>query len=183
MIKYILRGIFIFFLCTFVLGSTDSASPPSDAYNAAVKAYTKYHNKSRYLVVVDFDLPSTSKRLWVIDMKTHRVVYNTWVTHGSGSGGLYADRFSNQPGSLKSSLGAYITGKTYYGKHGLSRRIHGLESTNNNAYARSIVIHGANYIGNGRTGRSWGCFAVPQNEVERLIRLVREGTILYAYHA
>ena len=171
------------FVYLFMGNITYAESIPYKAYQKGVGAYQKYQSKSKYIIIVDFDLPSTSKRLWIINISTKSVIYNTWVTHGEGSGEIYATSFSNQPESHKSSLGAYVTAEAYEGRHGLSRRLDGLERSNNRARDRDIVIHGADYIGEGKTGRSWGCFAVPEKEVKYIVKLVGEGTILYAYHS
>ena len=120
------------------------------------------------LAVIDFDLPSTEKRFWVLDLATNRVLYRSLVAHGNNSGQLEATRFSNVNGSNASSLGFYVTGSEYVGKHGRSLRLDGVDpGFNDQAAARSIVVHGADYVSeafikqNGRLGRSQGCPALP----------------------
>ena len=99
------------------------------------------------LAVVDFDLPSTEKRLWVFDLATHQLLFHTLVAHGHNSGDNEATHFSNTDASNMSSLGFYVTGTEYSGKHGQSLRLTGLdEGFNTNAAARSVVMHGANYV-------------------------------------
>src|SRR5262245_25722100 len=94
--------------------------------------------------IIDFSLPSTEKRLYVVDLKNYNVLYKTYVAHGKNSGALMANSFSNNPSSNKSSLGFYKTLGTYIGKHGYSLKLQGLErGINDNAYNRSIVMHGA----------------------------------------
>lgn len=137
-------------------------------------------DKPIYIVKIDFSLPSTQKRLFVINKQTQIVVFSTFVTHGRNSGTLYATKFSNKDGSYMSCLGKFITTTTYYGKNGLSLRVKGLDKgINDNAASRYIVIHGADYIGDGKTGRSLGCFAVPVKDLEPLIRLIGSGTMIY----
>src|SRR5690606_40188967 len=59
----------------------------------------------------------------------------------------YAKKFSNIPESFQSSLGFYATAEPYYGKHGYSLRLDGLEKgINDKARERAIVIHGADYV-------------------------------------
>src|SRR6185437_8320950 len=86
------------------------------------KAVTGYYNiksvKVPVLSVIDFTKNSISKRLWVIDMAHARLLFNTLVAHGKNTGEQYAERFSNTPSSDMSSLGFYLTGETYIGKHG-----------------------------------------------------------------
>jgi hypothetical protein len=139
------------------------------------------------LTVCDFSQPSGNKRMYILDLKNSRVLLHTYVAHGRNSGKTYATRFSNRPESLQSSLGFYVTRSTYYGEHGLSLRLSGLEKGfNDKAESRAVVVHGAEYIGTGRSagfmGRSFGCPAVPQNLAPRVINLIKEGTCLFIYH-
>ena len=140
------------------------------------------------LTVCDFSQPSNQKRMYIIDVKNFQVLMNTYVAHGKNSGVTYAERFSNRPESLESSLGFYITKNTYSGKHGLSLRLAGLDKGyNDNAEERAVVVHGAPYIGDQRLhsaymGRSWGCPAVPQQLAPEVINLIKNGTCLFIYH-
>jgi len=99
------------------------------------------NEKAKYLGVVDYSLPSWKKRLTIINLETgHRENY--LVAHAINSGDIYANRFSNEIGSNKSSLGLFQVGKTYTGIHGKSLRLHGLnKKSNSNAYTRAIVLH------------------------------------------
>ncbi len=140
------------------------------------------------LTICDFSQPSRNKRMYVIDVKNFKVLMNTYVAHGRNSGVDYATKFSNKPESLESSLGFYVTENTYSGKHGLSLKINGLEKGwNDNAEERAVVVHGAKYIGNQRLGcgfmgRSFGCPAVPQTDVAKLINIIKDGSCLFIYH-
>ncbi|MNK05983.1 hypothetical protein D3C87_238730 [compost metagenome] len=138
------------------------------------------------VTIADFDLRSTEKRLWIIDLNKKTLLLNTWVAHGQGSGGDKAVNFSNTSESLKSSLGFYVTGEVYNGTHGRSLRLDGMdEGFNSNARRRAIVVHGANYVGPqtisalGRLGRSQGCPAVPQSVVKKVIDNIAGGTVLF----
>ena len=117
------------------------------------------------------------------------MLINTYVAHGRKSGSEYARSFSNSMQSHKSSLGFYVTEKTYYGDHGLALKIHGLErGFNDKAAARNIVIHGSEYVGpdfikfNKYNGRSFGCPAVPSSEADEVIQAIKNGTCLFIYH-
>jgi len=139
--------------------------------------------------IVDFSLPSTEKRLFVIDLDHYRVLFNTLVAHGRNSGKEMAFAFSNQHSSFKSSPGFYTTAETYMGKNGLSLRLQGLENgINDNALERGIVIHGADYVNaglanaQGYIGRSQGCPAVPAREAFPIINQIKNGTLLFIYH-
>lgn len=145
-------------------------------------------NNEDIIAIADFSQPSSKKRLYIIDTRNYRILFNTYVAHGKNSGLNYAERFSNTPESLQSSLGFYVTKQTYFGKHGLSLRLEGLEKGfNDNAMERAVVMHGAEYIGSNRLGsaymgRSFGCPAVPQAESKAIINTLKNGTALFIYH-
>jgi L,D-transpeptidase catalytic domain len=141
------------------------------------------------LTLIDFSLPSSAKRLWVIDMNSNTVLYNTVVSHGMNSGGEFATSFSNSQSSNKSSLGFYATGETYIGKNGFSMKLDGLEKgVNSNARSRAVVMHGAYYanpsILNSQNylGRSQGCPALPENLSKQVINTIKGKSCLFIYH-
>ncbi|MGA7538638.1 MAG: murein L,D-transpeptidase catalytic domain family protein [Steroidobacteraceae bacterium] len=165
----------------------------ADAISTAIDAY--WHARQEHLTdkplvtIVDYSLPSDMKRLAVVDVETRKVLFYTYVAHGKGSGLKYASYFSNSPGTDASSLGVYLTGQTYYGGHGLSLRLRGLEPRfNGAAYRREIVIHSAWYVSrtfaqdHGRMGRSWGCFAVSRKVESAIVQLIRGSTVLVGYY-
>lgn len=149
------------------------------------KVYSKLkdHLKSPVVAIVDFTKPSNERRLTIKNMNNDEILLETYVTHGSGSGQLYATTFSNITNSHQSSIGVFKTGETYIGKHGVSCKLDGLDiGFNDKARSRSIVIHSANYIGDGKTGRSWGCFAVPTALIKTVLDLLKDGHLLIAYY-
>ncbi len=140
------------------------------------------------VAVVDFSLPSSVPRLFLVDLIAGQVTAML-VAHGKGSdpdhsGMLRA--FSNVEGSMATSEGAYLTGEAYDGVHGASRRLIGLDPTNDAAEARAIVIHSAWYVGpeivakQGELGRSDGCFAVSAGDIGPLLGRLGRGRLLYA---
>jgi len=142
------------------------------------------------LSIVDLNLPSSKKRLFVIDVSTRTLVYNTYVSHGRNSGREMATQFSNQPNSYESSLGFYVTGDTYIGHHGYSLKLDGKEEgINDNAFSRGIVMHSASYVNErmatarGYIGRSEGCPAIPVKWHKNLIEKIKNGTCLFFYSA
>jgi hypothetical protein len=165
-----------------------------EAFTNAWKGYQYLLNKkmisrASYLTICDYSQSSRQKRLYILDIATQKLLINTYVAHGKNSGAEYATSFSNTVESLQSSLGFYITSNTYIGKHGLSLRINGVDpGFNNKALERTIVIHGAAYVNEARVrggmymGRSWGCPAVPENESEKIITTIKNGTCLFIYH-
>jgi hypothetical protein len=140
------------------------------------------------LTIVDYSKASTERRLWVIDTQKKKVLFNTWVAHGKNSGDINSSSFSNDPKSLKSSIGVFITADEYSGKHGDSLRIQGLDpGFNDNAYKRSIVIHGAEYVSekiadSGKLGHSWGCLAVSQKIIDSLVKTLKSKALAIAYY-
>lgn len=138
------------------------------------------------LSVADFSLSSKTKRLWIVDLLKKELLLNTWVSHGRGSGGEMATQFSNTTNSHQSSLGFYVTGEVYSGKHGRSLRLDGMDvDFNHKARERAIVIHGASYVSAqaiknlNRLGLSHGCPAVPSELSDKIIDLVKNKTVLF----
>ncbi|HUP11434.1 MAG TPA: murein L,D-transpeptidase catalytic domain family protein, partial [Niastella sp.] len=97
------------------------------ALKGMAKLVNSRHIKDNLLAIVDFSQPSNAKRLYVIDLNTYNLVYNTYVAHGMKTGKLNAVSFSNKQSSNKSSLGFYVTGETYNGTNGYSLRLQGME--------------------------------------------------------
>lgn len=161
--------------------------------NLALKAYFNA-KKAGYgtkdiLTVVDYSMPSTSPRMWVIDMNNNTIIYNTHVAHGKGSGDNYAHKFSNQHGSLMSSLGLFLTGNLYNGHYGPSLILHGLEAKfNDNALSRRIVVHKASYVDEsiikeiGRLGRSFGCLALNKKVADKIMNTIKGGSLVFCYY-
>ncbi|SDX77156.1 murein L,D-transpeptidase catalytic domain family protein [Hymenobacter psychrophilus] len=158
------------------------------------KAMTGYLNLEKtnqlsdkqLLTVVDFSLPSTEKRLWVLDLESKQVKFHTLVAHGRNSGENMATTFSNENESNKSSLGFYVTEGEYVGKHGRSLKLAGVdEGYNTNALMRSVVMHGADYVSeefirqNGRLGRSLGCPALPMDQKDAIIESIGGQTAMF----
>lgn len=172
------------------LSENSSELPSKEVLELAMEGWEKLENdlKSPILTVIDFSLPSTEKRLWVIDPEQGLILYHSFVAHGRNSGELLAKTFSNQPESFQSSLGFYKTAETYQGKHGYSLRLDGLEKGfNDQARNRAIVIHGADYAKEefakttGRLGRSLGCPALPPELSAKVIDLIKDGSLLFIY--
>ncbi len=164
-----------------------------EAFRFAIKGFDRLVEngkikKDSLLSIVDFSKPSSQKRLFVIDLKNSRVLFNTYVAHGQGSGEKFARHFSNIPESYQSSLGFYITADTYTGKNGYSMNLTGVEKgINDKAESRAIVMHGAPYVhesyirSQGYIGRSWGCPAVPEKWNRPIIESIKNGSCLFLY--
>ncbi|SFC39408.1 L,D-transpeptidase catalytic domain [Parapedobacter composti] len=160
-----------------------------EAFEQAMVGYKTIPAKNKnILTVIDFTLPSTEKRMYVLDMKNKKLLFHTIVSHGRNSGEKYATRFSNKHGSYQSSLGFYLTDATYQGGNGYSLRLAGLEpGINDQAMARAVVIHGADYCSEsviratGRLGRSYGCPALPRALNKPIIDTIKNGSLLFIY--
>ena len=163
-------------------------------YNVFKKAFIGYLNlkganlvsAKQLLSIVDFNKSSTQKRLWIIDLAQQKLLFNTLVAHGQGSGDDMPNKFSNLAESHQSSLGFYVTSDIYVGKHGLSMKLDGLDKGfNNNAKDRAVVLHGAPYVSqefisqHGRLGRSFGCPALPVELTNQIIEQVKGKTCLF----
>lgn len=159
----------------------------------ALKGYYKLKGenklKTNLLTVVDFTKSSKESRLFIINVEDQKVIHSSLVSHGRGSGDDFATKFSNIHNSYQSSLGFYLTGETYNGAHGISLRLDGLEKGfNDNARARGIVIHSADYVSYefakkvGRLGRSHGCPALPVEGYSEIIDLVKNKSLFFIYY-
>lgn len=144
--------------------------------------------RSSLLAVIDFSLPSSERRLWVVDIGTGEVLAREHVAHGVRSGGTYPVSFSNQVGSNQSSLGTFITGRSYHGIRGLSLRLRGVEpGINDRALERGIVLHGTPNVSpdrarQGGVGRTEGCPAVSPDAARRLVPMLENGVVLFAWY-
>ena len=163
------------------------------AYETALKGFNSLCEAGKVaneniVSIVDFSLPSSKKRLFVIDLKHFKLLFNTYVAHGRNSGKEFANQFSNDPESFKSSLGFYVTKDTYNGAHGFSLHLEGEEKgINDNAYSRSIVMHSADYVdenvvkSQGYIGRSLGCPALSSKVYKPIIEKIKNGSCLFLY--
>lgn len=175
------------------LNPNNFSLPNVESFKEALKGY--YILKERGLVqkniltLVDFSLSSNVKRLWVIDVETNTVLYNSLVAHGRNTGEEFANIFSNSMSSYKSSLGLFITGEIYNGKHGMSLKLDGIEKgINDNARQRGVVMHSATYVSNSfikqnkRLGRSQGCPAIPEELLKDIVETIKDKSCLFIYH-
>ena len=141
------------------------------------------------LTIIDYSKPSLEPRLWVLDLTTRELLYEELVSHGQGSGGNIATKFSNVPDSHQTSIGLFVTDTTYVGRNGYSLRLDGLDrGFNDRARQRAIVMHGAPYVNasigksTGRLGRSHGCPAVREAVARELIDRVKGGDLVFSYY-
>ncbi len=171
----------------------DSAQLDYNIYRKAMIGYYNLEDEDEInkpvLSVIDFQKPSTEKRLWIFDIKQRKLLYYSLVAHGRNTGQNTAEDFSNVANSNKSSLGFYVTQNIYQGKHGLSLVINGMEKGwNDSAKSRSIVVHGADYVSEdfvedvGRLGRSQGCPAIPQAICNGVVCTICDRSVMFLYY-
>lgn len=176
-----------------VLQANQYELPKLVSFSKALKGFYKLKEKGLIkkdiLTLIDFSLSSNVKRLWVIDLASKTILFQSLVAHGRNTGEEFANSFSNAANSFKSSLGFYATGEVYNGKHGLSLRLDGLEKgINDNARNRGVVMHAADYVSNSfvknnkRLGRSQGCPAVPIALSKEIISIIKDKSCLFIYH-
>jgi hypothetical protein len=175
--------------------SDDGLLPRRDLLDQALAVYHRAESagllRTKLLTIIDYSLPSWERRLWVLDPSQPRVLFHEFVAHGRGSATEddpdWAVRFGNEEASLRSSLGTFLTGPTYTGKHGTSLELIGLDpGVNDKAMERRIVMHPADYVSagfravrGGRVGRSWGCPALDPAVAPAIIDCIRNGSLLY----
>lgn len=163
-------------------------------HDAFMKAWEVYHQKgftSGMMAIADFTLSSDQQRFYIINLNSGEIVLQTWVAHGKNSGENDATLFSNREGSFMSSPGSYRVGEEIISpKHGAALMLDGLDAgINDNARNREIIIHGADYVNadfiktHGRCGRSHGCPALPREEMNTVIKLLKPGSLLYIHTA
>lgn len=144
--------------------------------------------KNDIVGIADYGLHSSERRFHFVNLERDEVM-SYHVAHGTGSDPEHdgwLNRYSNVEGSNATSRGAYITWEWYVGKYGTSVRLGGLDSTNNNAFDRAIVMHRAQYAEPahidrwGRLGRSNGCFAMGEEQFKIALLNLSGGRLLYA---
>lgn len=167
----------------------------NEVFQLALTGHNKLQAEGRLknpdiLTIVDFSQTSKNKRMYVIDFVNQKLLFNTLVAHGKNTGGEYAEHFSNENGTHKSSLGFYVTKNNNMGSSvGYSLIIEGIEKGfNDNAISRQIIMHGANYATedfiskNGRLGRSFGCPALPPELIRPVVEVIENGSCLFIYY-
>ena len=156
------------------------------------KAYAgvqKYNPQAEYLAIADLSQGSEQQRFYIIDLNKKEIVLQTWVAHGKNSGDNFANKFSNTMSSHMSSKGFLMIGETFESpKHGTSFALEGLQKgINDKVRDREIIMHGADYVSeafieaNGRCGRSYGCPALPREEMKKALEILKVGSILYIH--
>ncbi|HEX7844352.1 MAG TPA: murein L,D-transpeptidase catalytic domain family protein [Chitinophagaceae bacterium] len=107
----------------------------------------KYNSNICFLI--DMSLPSGQNRFFVYDLIKDTIKNAGLVTHGNcNQYWLEGRKYGNTVGCGCSSLGKYKVGNPYTGKFGLAYKLYGLDKTNDNAFARFVVLHGHGCVPN-----------------------------------
>ena len=130
----------------------------------SLKKYAAANGYStQYAMLLDFALHSGSKRFFVVQLNTGKIIKAGLVTHGSSPTAMQDGerQYSNANGSLCTSLGKYKIGVHYQGTYGLAYKLHGLDTSNNHAFSRAVVLHSHSCVPDTETPQaicqSWGC--------------------------
>ena len=160
----------------------------SKAMHSFEKAYQEGRSNSPVVTIIDYEMPSNQKRLWVIDLEQKKLLFHEFTTHGQGSDRNHdgkMDSASNTVNSNQSNVGLLVTDQTYTGRHGKSLKMDGLEpGFNDNAKDRSIVFHSARYADDkyierhGKAGRSHGCPALDPDVSGQIIDTIKDGKLV-----
>ena len=176
------------FISPRTLQAALAAGAPESAVREAsdyLESHASQFPNKKFLTLIDFTRHSGQKRMFILDLVNEKVDA-LLVAHGKNSdkdNDGYATEFSNVSESLTSSLGFFKVAERFSGDHGTSLRMDGLESRNDKARARGIIIHAADYVRPDleKMGRSWGCPAVETKWMATLANRLEQGSLLYAY--
>jgi hypothetical protein len=100
-----------------------------------------------YCILIDMKIHSGKHRMFIYDFNNQKVERSALCAHGCGKDDKRSSGsqpiFSNEEGSLLTSIGKYKIGIRSYSQWGINvhYKLHGLEESNNNAFRRIIVLH------------------------------------------
>lgn len=141
-----------------------------------INSNSKYNKEIAFFI--DMGIQSGKNRFFIYDIKNDKIIDEGLVAHGSGSetgipGKL---KFSNTNNSRCTSLGKYSIGNHYYGQYGKSYKLYGLDTTNNNAFDRAIVLHEFWAVPYEEQDKnicnSYGCPMVNERYFERIEKII-----------
>ena len=143
----------------------------------------RHNMNEHYALFVDYSIPSGTPRLFVWDFRTRRIIASTYVMHGTGKGSTDRQpQFSNRLGSKCSSLGRFLVTKEHGNRNKRGFRLKGMDTDNQSASARGLMIHGARwvdrwcwkeYIPLNATACS-GCVTVASRGMDQIIYMVNK---------
>ena len=143
------------------------------SFKAFLTSYVAFSNakkekkipKDDVFTVLDFSKPNNEERLFVIDLNMSDVVIKSKAWHGKNSWSKYAESFSNENWTNKSSVGLFITpNKSEKNSKGTwtGLRLQWLEEwINDNAASRWLFLHPASVTW------SLGCITIPDKSLAK----------------
>lgn len=142
-------------------------------------AYAKKHGyNTNTCFLVDMSVESGKNRLFVYDLQKDAILDAGLVAHGRcNQDWLKGRKYGNEIGCGCTSLGRYKVGKPYRGRFGLAYKLHGLDSTNSNAFKRFVVLHSHSCVPNGEVAplpicQSDGCPTVSTAFLKKLAAII-----------
>lgn len=124
-------------------GLDKTAKQKIQAHALAAATYVRQHKyNTRFCFLVDMSRPSGANRFFVYNLEKDSLELSGLVAHGRcNENWLEGRKYSNVSGSGCTSLGIYKIGGAYSGSFGLAYKLHGLDTSNNNAFNRYVVLH------------------------------------------
>ncbi|MBK24777.1 MAG: hypothetical protein CME70_12335 [Halobacteriovorax sp.] len=163
--------------------SFEFKKPRSSSYNNRCYKKSQYQMGSNAtFAMIDYTAPSKEKRMFLVNRLTGDVK-SMAVAHGRYKSGYmrrftkknhnsirWAKYFSNSRGSNAPSSGFYLAGMEYRGKWDRSLVLNGLETSNNNACERAVVVHAHKMVSDNKVyTMSSGCPMVSKGNIDTVI--------------
>lgn len=187
----ILIGFVCLYISSFIWGHAFNDHINSQL-RVELEDYCKRNNLSQqYCIIVDFSIYSGKDRLFIVDLECNEILYSGLCAHGIGKDidCIVNPKFGNENGSNYSCLGHFRIGKkrktTKYDLNCFE--LHGLDSTNSNAYSRGILIHDGmpniKVLGLPCLPLSQGCFTITSNafgKIDKIIGKSSKSMLIYS---
>lgn len=159
------------------------------------KAFCKKHKmNTNFCFLMDVSEHSGKNRFYIYNFKTNTISHSGLVCHGVGKNSTQTKPvYSNVVGSNCTSLGKYKIGKRSYSNWGINihYKMHGLESSNSNAFKRHVVLHSYDYVSETEIyplhltmGWSQGCPVVANNlmkEIDKLLKASSKPSLIWIF--
>jgi hypothetical protein len=159
--------------------------------NSAKQFVKKNKYNEQVCFLIDMKIRSGAERFFVYDLKADTVITSGVVTHGRcNERWLVGRKYGNEPGCGCTSLGKYKIGNAYNGRFGLAYKLHGLESSNNKAFERFVVLHAHDCVPEEEVWseicQSDGCPTVSpgfMQQLKKIINTSRQPVLLWIYES
>lgn len=155
---------------------------------------TKNKMNTTFCFLVDMSVHSGKNRFYIYNFETGKITHSGLVCHGIGKNSTSTKPiYSNETGSNCTSLGKYKIGKRAYSNWGINvhYKMHGLESSNSNAFKRQVVLHSYDYVPETEIfpshltmGWSQGCPVIANGlmkEIDRMLQKAKKPTLIWIF--